>query len=66
MASKEQRQGDENEAKEKFRKNFGGEGQRAEKKEDKDSKNGMRSRKMQGSLFNEPKLHPSFTFKLIV
>lgn len=53
--------------KKKFRKNFGGEGQRAEKKEDKDGKNGMRSRKMQAaSLFNEPKLHPSFTFKLIV
>lgn len=52
--------------KKRFRKELGVEGKGREKKEDKDGTKGMRARKTQGSLFNEPKLHPSFTFKSIV
>lgn len=52
--------------KKRFGKKLGSEGKEREKKEDKDGTKGMRARKTQGSLFNEPKIHPSFTFKSIV
>lgn len=48
----------------KKKKKMGGEGRGGKKT--KTGKKGIRARKMQGSFFNQPELHPSFTFKSIV
>lgn len=65
-ASKEGRQGEESETRGKIRKEVGRQEKGEKRKKIKGAKKGMRARKMQRSFYNEPKLHPSFTFKSIV
>lgn len=65
-ASKEGRQGEENETRGKIQKEVGRQEKGEKRKKIKGAKKGMRARKMQRSFYNEPKLHPSFTFKSIV